>query len=246
NRRGTLLLGLLLLGTGVVLVLAPAGSGVAGWLMQLWPVFLICAGVVRVMGFAVERKPRSPLIGMLLIIVGVLFLAARFQPGLNALQIYGRYWVLLLLVFASVELVRYYSHRHTEGPRLRVFAPVRVVVVCLIVITGVFASRVANSPSVLSALRLQGLLGGLRDSVVGQSYSFTDPPVISTDVKPGMVVSVNNSYGSLKVTGGGSAGKATPLKGKRSSREKEPPQTQDPIRTLCTPTPHATTLPTSP
>src|SRR5262245_28804667 len=84
--------------------------------MQLWPVFLICAGVVRVMGFAVERKPRSPLIGMLLIIVGVLFLAARFQPGLNALQIYGRYWVLLLLVFASVDLVRYYSHRHTDVP----------------------------------------------------------------------------------------------------------------------------------
>src|SRR5437016_5313718 len=136
NRRGTLLLGVLLLGVGLVLILAPAGSGIAGWLIQLWPVFLICAGVVRVMGFAVERKPRSPLVGMLLIIIGVLFLAARFQPGLNALQVYGRYWVLLLIVFAGVELVRYYSHRHTEGPPPHVLTPIRVLVVLLIVVTG--------------------------------------------------------------------------------------------------------------
>ena len=236
---------MLLLGTGLVLVLAPAGSGVAGWMMQLWPVFLICAGVVRVMGFAVERKPRSPLVGMLLIIVGVLFLAARFQPSLNAIQIYGRYWVLLLLVFASVELVRYYSHRHTEGPPPRVFTPLRVVVVCLIVITGVFASRVANNPSVLSALRLQGLLGGLRDSVVGQSYSFTDPPVITSDVKPGMVVSVNNSYGSLKVTGGGSAVKATLVKGVRSWSEDDARKTADRIRLMVNRTPDGITITTN-
>jgi len=53
NKRGTLLLGLLLVGIGLLLVFAPARSGFAGWLMQLWPVFLICAGVVRVMGYAV-------------------------------------------------------------------------------------------------------------------------------------------------------------------------------------------------
>ena len=245
NRRGTLLLGLLLLSAGLLLFLAPAGSGIAGWLMQLWPVFLICAGVVRVMGFAVERKPRSPLVGMLLIIVGVLFLAARFQPGLNALQVYGRYWVLLLLVFASVEVVRYYSHRHTDGPPPRVFTPLRIVVVLLIVITGVFASRVANNPSVLSALRLQGLLSGLRDSVVGQSFSFTDPPVISADVKPGMVVSVNNSYGSLKVTGGGSAIKATLVKAVRSWSEDDARKIADRIKLIVNRTPDGLTITTN-
>jgi DUF4097 and DUF4098 domain-containing protein YvlB len=208
-------LGLLLLGTGVVLFLAPAGSGIAGWLMQLWPVFLICAGVVRVMGFAVERKPRSPLVGMLLIIVGVLFLVARFQPGLNALQIYGRYWVLLLLVFAAVELVRFYSHKHVEGPPPRVFTPLRVVVVLLIVASGVFANRVANKPSLLSALRLPVLLSGLRDSVVGEAYAFTDQPVVNNDLKSGMTVFVNNSYGSVKISGGSPSLKATLVKGVR-------------------------------
>src|SRR5215470_4221976 len=110
KRRGLLLLGLLLVAGGTVFVIAPHHTGLTDWLVRLWPVFLICAGVVRVMGFAVERKPRSPMGGMLLIVIGVLFLASRFQPDLNALQIYGRYWLLLLGVFAGVELVRYYSH----------------------------------------------------------------------------------------------------------------------------------------
>ena len=232
NRRGTLLLGLLLLAAGLVLVLAPSGSGIAGWLMQLWPVFLICAGVVRVMGFAVERKPRSPLVGMLLIIVGVLFLAARFQPGLNALQVYGRYWVLLLLVFASVELIRYYSHRHTEGPPPRVFTPIRVLVVLMIVLTGVLASRVANNPSLLSALRLPGFLSGLRDSVVGEAYTFADQPVFRDDIKQGMIVSVNNRYGSVKVTGGGSTLRAVLTKGVRGWSQEDARKIADRIGLL--------------
>jgi DUF4097 and DUF4098 domain-containing protein YvlB/uncharacterized membrane protein HdeD (DUF308 family) len=230
NKRGTLLLGLLLLAAGLVLVLAPAGSGIAGWLMQLWPVFLICAGVVRVMGFAVERKPRSPLVGMLLIIVGVLFLAARFQPRLNALQVYGRYWVLLLVVFGSVELVRYYSHRHVDGPPPRVFTPMRVLVVLLIVVTGVFANRVANKASLLSALKLPGFLSGLRDSVVGEAYTFNDQPVFNNDLKSGMLISVNNSYGSVNVTGGGSALRVTLSKAVRGWSEEEARKISDRIR----------------
>lgn len=221
HRRGTLLLGILLLGVGLVLVLAPARSGAAGWLIALWPVFLICAGVVRVMGFAVERKPRSPLGGMLLIIVGVLFLAARFEPGLNALQVYGRYWMLLLFVFAGVELIRIYSHRHSEGPAPRIFTPLSIAVILLIVLTGVFANRAANKPSVLSALKLPGFLSGLRDSVVGDAYAFTDPTIVTTDIRPDVKVVINNSYGSVRITGGSSAVRATLVKGVRGWSETE-------------------------
>lgn len=232
NRRGTLLLGVLLLAVGLVLVLAPAGSGIAGWLIQLWPVFLICAGVVRVMGFAVERKPRSPLVGMLLIIIGVLFLAARFQPGLNALQVYGRYWVLLLVVFACVELVRYYSHRHAEGPPPRVFTPMRVLVVLLIVATGVVANRAANKPAVLSALKLSSFLSGVRDSFIGEAYAFTDPPFINNDTKPGMTISVNNSYGNVKITAGSSTVRATLTKSVRGWSQEDARQIADRIRLI--------------
>ncbi len=245
NKRGTLLLALLLLATGVVLVLAPAGSGIAGWLIQLWPVFLICAGVVRVMGFAVERKPRSPMVGMLLIIVGVLFLAARVQPGLNALQVYGRFWVLLLVVFASVELVRYYSHRHAEGPPPRLFTAMRMLIVLLIVATGVFASRVANKPSLLSALRLPAFLSGLRDSVVGEAYTFSDEPVVSNNISQGMIVSINNSYGSIKISGGGSAVRATLIKGVRGWSQEEARKIADRIHLVVNRTADGLTITTN-
>jgi len=245
NKRGTLLLGLLLVGIGLLLVFAPARSGFAGWLMQLWPVFLICAGVVRVMGYAVERKPRSPVGGMLLILVGVLFLVARFQPGLNALQVYGRYWVLLLIIFAGVELVRHYSHRHTEGPPPRVFTPMRVVIVLLIVVSGVFANRAANRSSALSALRLPAFLSGLRDSVVGNAYAFTDQPMIASNLNPGMTVSVNNSYGSVRVSGGSSSVKATLVKGVRGWSEDEARKIADRIHLVMNQTSEGLTISTN-
>lgn len=200
NARGTLLLGLLLVATGVVFFAAPA-SGFAGWVMRLWPVFLICAGVARIMGYAVERKPRSPVGGMLLVFVGVLFLASRFHPDLHPIEVYGRYWMLLLVVFAAVELLRYYSHRQTYGPAPRLFTIGRLVIVVLIVSSGVVASRIARNPSLLSALHLRGILGGIRESVVGQTYAFYDAAITSS-IPAGGQVRIENKYGNVKVSGG--------------------------------------------
>jgi DUF4097 and DUF4098 domain-containing protein YvlB/uncharacterized membrane protein HdeD (DUF308 family) len=209
NKRGTLLLGLLLVGVGVLVLLAPAGLGVRGWLMRLWPILLICAGVIRVMGFAVERKPRSPVGGMLLIIIGALFFVSRFHTDLNAVALYGRYWILLLLIFAGIELVRFYTHRHTYGPPPRLLTVGRIIVVIFIISTGLLANRMANSPAVLSALQLPRFLDGLRDSVAGQSFDFTDAPVESREFTQGMKITVANSYGNVKVNGGSQSVKAT-------------------------------------
>ncbi|MFL6214305.1 MAG: DUF4097 family beta strand repeat-containing protein [Blastocatellia bacterium] len=209
NRRGTLLLGLLLIGVGVLVLLAPAGTGVRGWLMRLWPTFLIIAGVIRVMGFAVERKPRSPVGGMFLIIIGALFFVSRFHTDLNPVALYGRYWILLLLIFGGIELVRYYSHRNSYGPPPRLFSVGRLIVVFFIIGTGVLASRLGNNPAVISAMHLPRFLDGLRDSVAGQSFEFTDAPVESSDIAPGMKITVANSYGNVKVNGGGQLLRAT-------------------------------------
>ncbi len=219
--RGTLLLGLLLVAIGVTIYFAPPGSGLTAWLMRLWPVFMICAGIVRVMGYAVERKPRSPMGGMLLIIIGVLFFVSRFHSDLNALEIYGRYWLLLLAVYAGVELIRFYSHRHTEGPPPRVLTPGRVIIVALICCTGVLANRLANNPSVLAALKLPRFLSSLRDSVVGQTFAFTDDTVESKDFKQGMKITVNNNFGVVKVTGGSSTLRATLTKGVRGWNQED-------------------------
>ena len=202
NRRGTLLLGLLLVGAGLLVLLAPAGLGVRGWLMRLWPVLLICAGVIRVMGFAVERKPRSPVGGMLLMIFGALFLVSRFHTDLNAVALYGRYWMLLLLIFAGIELVRFYSHRNTYGPPPRLLTVGRIIVVVFIIATGVLANRLANHPAVLSAMHLPHFLESLRESVAGQSFDFTDATVESKEFIQGMKVTVANSYGNIKINGG--------------------------------------------
>lgn len=209
NRRGTLLLGLLLVVAGIVVLLAPAGLGVRGWLMRLWPILLICAGVIRVMGFAVERKPRSPVGGMLLIIIGALFFVSRFHSDLNAVALYGRYWILLLLIFAGIELVRFYSHRNTYGPPPRLLTAGRIIVVVFIITTGVMANRMANHPAVLSALHLPRFLDSLRESVAGQSFDFTDAPLESRDFTQGMKITVSNSYGNVKINGGSQVVKAT-------------------------------------
>lgn len=237
HKKGMFLLGLLLVAAGLVFVLIPAGAGVAEFLMRLWPVFLICAGVVRVMGFAVERKPRSPMGGMLLIVIGVLFFASRFHSNLNALEIYGRYWLLLLAIYASVELVRYYSHRHAEGPPPRIFTAWRLILILFIVGTGVLANRLATNPSVLSALRLPGFLSGLRDSVVGETYAFTDQTFVASEAKPGVKIGVSNSYGSVKVTGGGSSIRATLTKGVRAWNEDDARKIASQIRLVINQTP---------
>jgi DUF4097 and DUF4098 domain-containing protein YvlB/uncharacterized membrane protein HdeD (DUF308 family) len=236
NKTLLLLAALLLLATGALL-LSSSPSAVTEWLMRLWPVFLICAGIVRVMGFAAERKPRSPLGGMLLILVGVLLFANRLHPDLNVAQVYGRYWVLLLAVFASVELVRYYSHPQGEGPSPRLFTAGKLVIIILIVSTGVLANRAARNSSLVSALKLPGFLSGLRDSVVGEAYAFTDDPFVSSNIAADIKIVVNNSYGSVRITGGSPVIRATLAKGIRAWSQEDARKIAERIKLVVTQTP---------
>jgi uncharacterized membrane protein HdeD (DUF308 family) len=196
-------IGGMLVVAGLIFFAATSGMAAAQWLLGLWPLFAIIAGVAGVMGFAVERKPKSPVSGMLLIFVGVLFSAGRFHPNLNALQIYGRYWILLLFVFAGVELIRHYSHRQNDGKPPRLFSFGKLLMVTLIVGSGVLANRIAvNNPSLLSSLKLPGFLSTLRDSVIGEKYTFTDEAITISTIRPNSVLTVQNSYGNVKVVGG--------------------------------------------
>lgn len=231
--------GLLMVAAGFSFLFIPSGAGYAArWFARLLPLVLISAGVVRVMSYAIERKPRSPVGGMLLIFIGVLWLANRIHPELNGLHIYGRYWLLLLAVFAAVELVRYYSHPEKEGSPPRLFTAGRIVAILLIVTTGVVAGRIAgNSPSLLSALRLDGFLGNLRDSFIGQEYSFTDQPVEIAAFNPRDRVTISNSYGEVKVTGGASSLRATLSKGVRSWNADEAKKISDQIQIVIDQTP---------
>ncbi|HWO00940.1 MAG TPA: DUF4097 family beta strand repeat-containing protein [Blastocatellia bacterium] len=237
NNKGLLLLAALLMVSGAALLLSSSHSTLTDWLMRLWPVFLVCAGIVRVMGFAAERKPRSPLGGMLLIIVGMLFFGNRLHPDLNVVEVYGRYWVVLLAVFAAIELVRYYSHPQVAGSPPKLFTAGKLVVILLIVSTGVLANRAAGNSSLVSALRLPRFLSGLRDSVVGPTYAFTDDPFVAANVAPDLRISVNNSYGSVKLTGGRPGVRAILAKGIRAWSQDDARKIADKIKLVVTQTP---------
>jgi DUF4097 and DUF4098 domain-containing protein YvlB len=183
--------------------------------------------------------------GMLLIIIGVLFFVSRFHSDLNALEIYGRYWVLMLAVFAGVELVRYYSHRQSEGPMPRLFTFGRIIIILFIVGTGVLANRVANNPSLLSAIRLPRFLSGLRDSVVGKAYPFMDEPVVFADVRSGNKITITNSFGNVEVTAGGMRVRATLTKAISAWSEDDARKTADRVHIVINKTSEGLTITTN-
>jgi uncharacterized membrane protein HdeD (DUF308 family) len=231
-------IGIVLVLAGLVFFAATSGMAAAQWLLGLWPLFFIIAGVASIMGFAVERKPKSPVGGMLLIFVGVLFTAGRFHSNLNALQIYGRYWILLLFVFAGVELVRHYSHRLNDGKPPRLFSFGKLLMVTLIVGSGVLANRVAvNNPSVLASLKLPGFLNSLRDSVIGETYNYTDEAVAIPTLKPNAILAINNSHGDVKIVGGLTYPRAVLVKNIRAWKKEDANAISDKIKLLLTENP---------
>lgn len=154
TNRVTLALALVLISAGLLFLLAQSSESVTAWMIELWPVFLILAGLTRVAGFAIERRPRYPADGLLIISIGLFILAGRLHPELNVLQIYGRYWLFSLMLFAGVEVLRFYSHRAAYGAQPRMISARLVAVVLFIIVTGVSANRIGNNRSLIERLRL--------------------------------------------------------------------------------------------
>jgi DUF4097 and DUF4098 domain-containing protein YvlB/uncharacterized membrane protein HdeD (DUF308 family) len=215
---------------GLVFFAATSGMFAAKWLLGLWPLFALIAGVAAVMGFAVERRPRSPLSGMLLIFIGVLFFAGRVHSDLNPLQIYGRYWIVLLAIFAVIELIRYYSHRQTDGKLPRLFSFGKVLMLSFIVGSGVVANQASKNPQVPGALQLPKFLDDLRVSIVGDNYSFSDESVALPNITPSSKVIVNNGFGYVKIVGVNSSPKATLVKDVRAWSRDEAQRIADQIQ----------------
>jgi uncharacterized membrane protein HdeD (DUF308 family) len=237
-------IGFVLVLAGLVFFAATSGMAAAQWLLGLWPLFAIIAGVASVMGFAVERKPKSPVSGMLLIFVGVLFSAARFHSNLNALKIYGRYWILLLFIYAGVELVRHYSHRINDGKPPRLVSFGKVFMVLLIAGSGIISNRVADN---LGSFKLPGLVGAWVDSVAGKRFPFTEEIALPA-LKPNSTLIVNNSHGnvSVKVVAGLANPRALLTKNVRAFKKEDASAISDKIKVLVsTPTDGSLTISTN-
>ncbi|MEW6128370.1 MAG: DUF4097 family beta strand repeat-containing protein [Acidobacteriota bacterium] len=192
--------GMLIVG-GLIFFAATSGIVAAKWLLGLWPLFTLIAGVAAVMGFAVERKPRSPFLGMLLIFIGVLFLAARLHSDLYAVQIYGRYWIVLLAIFAIIELIRIYSHPKNSGKPVKLFSFGKVLMLGFIIGTGILANHVSANPGVLASLTLPRWLSDLRDMGIGEKYGFTDEAITLASIPTSAKIIVNNDFGDVSIVG---------------------------------------------
>lgn len=232
KRSGVLFAGIVLVTIGVILLVAPRSVGFAVWLGRLWPLFLVLAGLFRIAGFAIERRPRSPLGGALLVALGIVLLAARIDPESSPLAIYGKYWLVVLGIYSLAELLRFYSYRQGEGPQPRLFSTAKLLMVLLIAGTGILSGRIAGKGmSLLSTVRIPASLANLTDSGGLQSYSFDDAPSI-TETSAADAITINNAGGDINIVGGARALKVILTKTVTALNETEARSLADQIKLL--------------
>lgn len=199
-----MLLGLSLAGLGVYILLAPAGSWGAGLTATYWPLFLALAGVVRVIGYLIDRRPRSPVGGLLLTALGAIIFSANLLGHHSILVALSKYWFWFLLAFIAGRLMKQYLYRSSDGGRApRAFAPAAVIAMILIAATGL-AADYAVKHGRESLFQLRGLSGLERFGKVGE-YLFqdvitVDDPIQNFDLVSGARLSIEKFKGSIEIS----------------------------------------------
>lgn len=140
KRLATLLVGIGLICLGVLVFLAPEQNFVVRALMRYWPVFLLLAGVVRVLSHLLDHHPRSPMGGVMMTAIGGILLAANLRGEHSPLQLLGQYWFWLLLAFIAGRVLRQYTQRAVGRARPRAFSLRAVVLMILLIGSGLTAS----------------------------------------------------------------------------------------------------------
>jgi DUF4097 and DUF4098 domain-containing protein YvlB len=229
--NGLLIPGILLVLIGVFLLVAHPAAGMDLFALRFWPLFLVLAGLARITGFALGRRPRSPIGGAILLALGIMFLLGTLQSEMTALQIYARYWLALLVIVAAVHLIKYYSHRPQDGPPPRLLGPLGVILVLLIVSSGIAAHRLAvTSPNLVSASSLPALLHGLPAGAAPRSFTFSDSPFVVPNPAPAPLITVSNKFGDVRVAGGGAGVQASLTKTVRGWDEADAKELADHIK----------------
>jgi DUF4097 and DUF4098 domain-containing protein YvlB len=197
KRLGTLLLGIGLIVIGVLFFVATDQAMAVQWLMQLWPVTLILAGLVRVSGYLIDRHPRSPAGGTMIAAIGGILLAANLLGHNSLILILGKYWFWILLAFIVGRLLKQYTHRIEDGARPNAFSPGAIVVMILIVGVGLAANFAARSGQ--SGVNLRLGAWGVGDYVFGNQLSVEDESPQSFAVAPNSRLLINNANGDIEI-----------------------------------------------
>ena len=198
KRIATLLLGIGLIVIGALFFVAPEQAFAVRWLMRLWPVALILAGLVRVAGYLIDRHPRSPVGGTMLTAIGGILLSANLI-GHNYGQIPGKYWFWILLAFIAGRLLKQYTYRMDDGRRPNTFSPGAIVVMIIIVGVGLAASFAEKNQG--GGFDLNMRFGGLGvgDYVFGDQISIEDEIPQSFTLAPNSRLIINNANGDIEI-----------------------------------------------
>lgn len=197
KRFATLLLGIGLIVIGALFFVAREQAFAVQWLILLWPVALILAGLVRVAGYLIDRHPRSPAGGVMITAIGGILLSANLLDHFSLIPILSKYWFWILLAFIGGRLLKQYTHRIEDGLRPNTFSPGAIVVMILIVGAGLAASFAAKNGQGGFNLRLGGLSVG--DYVFGNQFSVEDEIPQSFALAPNSRLFINNAKGDIEI-----------------------------------------------
>jgi DUF4097 and DUF4098 domain-containing protein YvlB len=197
KRFATLLLGIGLIVIGALFFVAPEQAFAVRWLKRLWPVALILAGLVRVAGYLIDRRPRSPAGGMMITAAGGVLLSAKLLGHDSLILLLSKYWFWILLAFIAGRLLKQYTHRIEDGPRPNTFSPGAVIVMILIVGVGLAASFAAKNGQGEFNLRLGRLNVG--DYVFGDPISVEDQTPQSFALAPNSRLFINSLNGDVEI-----------------------------------------------
>lgn len=201
RRIATLLLGVGLIIIGALFFIAPEQAFALRWLMRLWPVGLILAGMVRVAGYLIDRRPCSPVGGTMFIATGGILLSANLLGHHSLTLVLSRYWFWFLLAYVLGRLLRQYTYRIEDGFRPKAFSVGAIMFMVLIVGAGLAASysiRRHNGRGI--DLRLNNLNVG--DYVFGNKIPVEDEVPQSFALAPDsrlIINNVNNAKGDIEI-----------------------------------------------
>jgi hypothetical protein len=154
KRIVTILLGIGLIGLGLLFFIEQERLFIIQILTRYWPLFLIIAGLVRVSGYFIDRHPRSPIGGMIIMAIGGILLSANLRGEHSIIRIFGLYWFWLLLALIIGRILHQYTHRLEDGPRPTAFSPAAILLMILIAGSGLTANYLAKKAQQMPAMDL--------------------------------------------------------------------------------------------
>lgn len=131
---------------------------------------------------------RSVFGGLLIILIGVLFLLHNFVPGLGIGRLFARYWPLLLIFWGLAKLFDHFAAQRTGQTKPPILTGGEIALLVIVFVVGAgFVAMGHISPSDMA----------FPDLFEEKTTSTEELP--PQPLKPGAKISVSTNYGSISV-----------------------------------------------